>query len=390
MAPGKSTTRWRDEAFLPGDDDDVVKLVALAKKARDRVVVFDWAFAPEDLRDLRQAAFDWSSQVVGRYRCFDARVLAAINTALGEHKSIYVLREPKRARPMECAVSCTGDGDGFRLRGHAPFDVVFGYGHSGVTSIPATRSSGGSAFCATLVQAAEDLGWKPQRLLQPQLRPVLNVLYGFPVGHGVGPLHASSEPAQDVDVKFQGPFAVTTEDGVPSVFGGDLAGDTGIYLWTLLVGGKHRPWYVGQTRQGFGVRIGQHLAGCLSGQYEILDPKKLDEGALSVSWHPSAGEVAWPANLPSFLERSAELAPQVEGMLRHSRFFLAVLEEDQHLLNRVEGSIGRYFKKHQDDTTQRYFGPGIKLPAHIPGDRPLRLQITSDVTIEGMPVEIAE
>jgi hypothetical protein len=177
MKLSASITRWRGEPHSPAGYNDVVKLVALARKARNRTVEFEWSFGLEALRELREAIFAWSSTVVGRYRCFDARVLAAINKALDEHDNIYVLREPKNARHMDCKVSCSRDGDGFCLSGHAPFDVVFGYAHNSLTSIAATRST--PAFCSTLVKAGHDLGWNPQRFLEPRLLGVRNTARRF-------------------------------------------------------------------------------------------------------------------------------------------------------------------------------------------------------------------
>ncbi len=117
----QSTTRWRDEPVIPSpaDYEDIASLVKLARKARGRIVEFEWVFTREDLLSLRRAAYEWGSASVGVYRCRSARVLAAINDALGDAHSIYVLTEPKNAQGMKFAVSWTRDGDVFRLSGHA-------------------------------------------------------------------------------------------------------------------------------------------------------------------------------------------------------------------------------------------------------------------------------
>src|SRR5216110_297870 len=118
-----STTRWRDEPILPKDYDDIAALVKIARKARNRTVEFDWAFTQEGVRHLRRAAYEWGSHVQGGYKAFDARVLAAINAALGETDSVFVLNAPKGTQGMNCAVAFVRDGNMFRLRGHATFDI---------------------------------------------------------------------------------------------------------------------------------------------------------------------------------------------------------------------------------------------------------------------------
>lgn len=49
--------------------------------------------------------FERASPVVGRYKCLDARVLAAINAALGDTNTVLVLNEPKNATLTDCKAS---------------------------------------------------------------------------------------------------------------------------------------------------------------------------------------------------------------------------------------------------------------------------------------------
>jgi hypothetical protein len=145
--PG-NTTRWRESPVVPERYDDVALLVKVARNARGRIVSFDWGFSPADLLGLRRAVYEWGCRFAGRYKCFDARVLAAINSALGDTNSVFVLNEPNNISPPDAEVVCTRVGDLFRLQGHAPFDIVFGYGGAGVGQEPAggrASESGGSA-----------------------------------------------------------------------------------------------------------------------------------------------------------------------------------------------------------------------------------------------------
>lgn len=45
---------------------------------------------------------------------------------------------------------------------------------------------------------------------------------------------------------------------------------------------------------------------------------------------------------------------------------------------------------HADTAVSDFFGPGIKLPARIPNDTPLRLVISSEMSVAGMPTALIE
>lgn len=394
MAPSPSTTRWRGESIVVTDYDDVARVVALARKARKSAgVEFSWTFGVDALRGLRASAFDWGSRGAGRYKCFDARVLSAINAALGESNTVYVLNEPKSARSMDCSVSWVAEDGLYRLYGHAPFDVVIGYGQRAIDQDPEKRTQLGDLAAATIASAVGMLGWDLHRLAEPRLRPVTNVLYGFPVGHGVGteprmlPAPAGSAEATDLLVRFQGPYTAFEEDGYRCLFNDPIADRSGIYLWTVAVADEHRPWYVGQTRRRFGRRIGEHIAAYLSGQYSTSDADSLARGLNSVSWRADDG-ARWPKTLPSFLSDFEKRAPNLIRMIKLLRFYVAPLDGDAHLHNRIEGALGRYFRAHPDIGLRDLFAPGIRLPSKIPYDTALRLVISSEAPISGMPTHL--
>ncbi len=146
--------------------------------------------------------------------------------------------------------------------------------------------------------------------------------------------------------------------------------------------GKDQSWYVGQTRRSFGQRMGEHLAAYLSGQYPTYDAAALSQGM----YRRAAGAVdegLWPQTLPSFLKNCEALIPNIIALIRLVKFHLAPLEGDAHLYNRVEGLVGRHFKE-----TPGFFMPGIKLPAAIPYDSAIRLVLSSEGPIAGLPPEL--
>ncbi|HSW00638.1 MAG TPA: hypothetical protein VLI39_10730 [Sedimentisphaerales bacterium] len=57
--------------------------------------------------------------------------------------------------------------------------------------------------------------------------------------------------------------------------------------------------------------------------------------------------------------------------------------------DRVEGTIGRYYKTHPIVELRDFFGPDIRLPAAVPYD-PIRLVLSSEMPLAGLPGEIRE
>ena len=383
MADTLMTAAWRGTPIVPSDYDDVAHVVQSVRRARQCVVEFEWRLHSEQLRQLRTAVVSWSGSVVGRYKTFDARVLDAINAALGEPDTRFVLKEPRNGA-IDCTVECTLVGDSYRLAGHAPFDVVMGYGLVGTDGATATSHLSDETRAALAV-GVDALGWDVVRMREKRLRPARNAMFGFPVAHGMGDLPQSTEPSADVPVAFFGPFSALEGTGAPCLFGKPIEQQNGVYLWTVAVNGVEHVCYVGQTQRGFGTRIGEHVAALLSGRYDIFDADAMSRGISTVRWRPDPDAAArWR----SFLGDYSNLSASVLDVLRILRFHIAPIDSDQHLYGRIEGALGRFFRDDAAESAARLFDRRIRVPAAIPGDRPLRFLLSSEATIAGLPDEL--
>jgi hypothetical protein len=383
MANELTASVWRDDAVTPLNYDDVAHVVRSVRRARRRVVAFAWHLTADQLRQLRLGITAWSSSVVGRYKTFDARIVKAIDAALGEPDARFAIREPQNG-VVDCTVTCARSGDDYRLEGHAPFDLVFAYALVG--------ADGGSAAVhlddatrAALADGVRALGWDVVRMREPRLRPARNALFGFPLAHGTDDIPRSQEPPVDVSVEFRGPFSAAGAPGVPQLFAEPLAQRIGIYLWSYAVDGVEHVAYVGQTRRGFATRIEEHLSALLSGRYEIPDLDATLRGEARARWRPD-GDPA--ARWSRFLGEYGQLAPAIHGVLGSLRFHVAPIEGDERLFDRIEGALGRYYRTDAPASARRLFDARIRVPAAVPGDRPLRLVLTSDVEIAALPDEL--
>jgi hypothetical protein len=388
MLVRSSSTSWRDQPIFPENYQGVAHLVAIARKARGRMVDFNWVFTRGDLLRLRHAVYEWGSGVTGRYRCFDAQVVAAINAVLDDTVTALVLMPPKNSTWAGSEVTALTEGELFRLRGHAPFDILFGYGVAGLGADTPAKARLGPGVAVVLATSVGMLGWDLSRLQGERFRPVLNALYGNALSFGVTHGEPSAEPPIELTIEFTGPLSVLNHEGAGCLFTEEAGKRSGIYLWTLPVKGRDLPWYIGQTRRGFAQRMGEHIGCFLSGQYTTWDAAALAEGenrrveGSVIGW--------WPETLPAFLSNYEQLVPHIVALLRNLRVHVAPLTGDAHLHNRVEGAIGRYLKGHPETELRDFFFPGMRVPAAIPFDRPLRLQVNSTAPVAGLPADIRE
>jgi hypothetical protein len=68
MTTAASTTNWRDPKVIPEDYERIGELGEIARRARERIVEFDWKFTREQLESLRRVVYEWGSAILGRYR----------------------------------------------------------------------------------------------------------------------------------------------------------------------------------------------------------------------------------------------------------------------------------------------------------------------------------
>lgn len=390
-------TRWRKEPVIPDNYEDLPSLLRLAKRLRNEIIEFDWVFNKEEIIKLRRAVFEVGSLMVKRYKCFYSRVLAAINSALDKEERLFELAEPKGYEQFDCQVRCSREGNIFHLQGHATFDLIFALAQGGAVSNSVENSFLDEHIKEKLVENMRALGWDTKVLIDSRYDAFRTKLYGMqPKNARTFEERSDTRPELQLDIHFKGPFSAF--DNIPGcrcLFKEDVSNNNGVYIWTVNANGHEIPYYIGQTRRGFNQRIAEHIRSMLSGEYLPLDAVAISQGKYKRA--EGAPEGFWPHNLPGFLINWEKLIPNIIHEIKLFRFYLAPINVPDgwdiklpDLLNRVEGAIGWYLKRHTDKQVREFFAPGIKLPILIPGDRRLRIRISSEVPIEGLPLEILD
>jgi hypothetical protein len=110
----------------------------------------------------------------------------------------------------------------------------------------------------------------------------------------------------DIILEWHGPYNWFGEEAA-SVFAGESAESSGIYVWTVPVYGPYRIFYVGQTGKGLATRHHDHFREYFGDAYSIYAPDAFAAGRLELLYKGYAYRTPrWRQALP-FHERFVEL-----------------------------------------------------------------------------------
>jgi hypothetical protein len=132
-----------------------------------------------------------------------------------------------------------------------------------------------------------------------------------------------------LEVKFIGPYSLKPIAGEnTSIFADIQAYSAGVYIWTVMLEGRHWINYVGVAKDSIAGRQGTHLSCSLSGRYMFHDASKLSKGIREPIFYPSDG-------ITKFVEKFDHLSTQLDNM----SIFFAPIEEEFSVLQRIETRI---------------------------------------------------
>jgi len=141
-----------------------------------------------------------------------------------------------------------------------------------------------------------------------------------------------------IETKFQGPYSWISENADTCIQTCKFHRYSGIYLWTIEYENKELIYYVGQTGRSFSTRMQEHFTEHASGGYHLYDPEEFQRGIRKTVWY-GRYDARQRTTISQFLKDFDRLAPIIERLARIYRFWIAPVDLDSRLRNRLESAI---------------------------------------------------
>lgn len=153
-------------------------------------------------------------------------------------------------------------------------------------------------------------------------------------------------------VNWHGPYKLygTKDDSVLATV---LAKQKGIYLWAAPFEGKYLTYFVGETGRSFATRFLEHIRYYLYGFYRVYDPDDFVHGRKTLVW-----DGMWkpdrksPEIMLEFLNRYPELSQLIYRYLGEFRIFLAPIDAQRRVRQRIEAAIAKRLLEQQGLTSE--------------------------------------
>ena len=144
-----------------------------------------------------------------------------------------------------------------------------------------------------------------------------------------------------IEVQFYGPYRFGGSES-ESVFLAPIGKLKGIYLWAIPFENEFLVYYVGETGISFANRLMEHLQKYLHGEYSFFEPREFAEGKKVQLWRGMwKDRKGNPKAIHEFIESYPKLNQKLLMFINQMCFFLAPLEVDHRLRQRIEGAIGK-------------------------------------------------
>lgn len=188
-------------------------------------------------------------------------------------------------------------------------------------------------------------------------------------------------------VNWHGPYSLIGKDA-ESVFTCLMSAEKGVYLFTIPFEGKYLVYYVGETGSSFANRLLQHVQSYLNGFYRVFDPEAFEKGEKILIWGGMwKTDRREPKLICDFIDRQPELAPKILLLLKQFRIFLAPVNEEKRIIERLEAEIARSINQ-QEGIVGRFQDNDIRYRPTKPNEQQLRVVMTSSQQIMGLNEEL--
>jgi hypothetical protein len=189
------------------------------------------------------------------------------------------------------------------------------------------------------------------------------------------------ESSQAVD--FTGPFSWTGTRSAPAIADAEIARRCGVYLWTVHLDQGELVYYVGETGRSFRDRMSEHFREHMSGGYHLYEPSAFREGRKDLLWPGRFGPTG-ERSVRVFLERFPELAEAMAALAEIYRFYLAPLDCDRRLRERIESALANCLYE-QPGLVGEFQDRGINYRTRWDSEEPIRVQFYCNDVLLGLP-----
>jgi hypothetical protein len=189
--------------------------------------------------------------------------------------------------------------------------------------------------------------------------------------------------AQTITVEFIGPFSWIGGERAPSILEAEIGKKSGVYLWTVQLEKGELVYYVGETGRSFAQRMLEHFREHMSGGYHLYEPQEFSRGRKVLLWPGRYGPDKEPS-LSVFVQRFQGLTSAIVDLAELYRFYVAPLECEKRLRERIEASIANHLYE-QPGIVGEFQDQGIVYRARKDTEEPVQALIWCKANLIGVP-----
>ena len=184
-------------------------------------------------------------------------------------------------------------------------------------------------------------------------------------------------------VQFYGPYSWADDKGVDCIATADLGQKAGLYLWAITLAEGELIYYVGETGRSFRTRMLEHFKEHMSGGYHLYEPDAFACGKKVMLW-PGRYDPERKTTVLEFLDVFGELAGAMVSLARVYRFYLAPLECERRLRERIEAGLASHLYQ-QDGIIGQAQDKGIRYRGRRVDESPIEVLFQTDAILLGLP-----
>jgi len=184
-----------------------------------------------------------------------------------------------------------------------------------------------------------------------------------------------------IKVHFIGPYSWYGQDGIPSIFSSEMK--NGVYLWSVPYQDGQLVYYVGVSGRKFSVRMMEHFREHMSGSYHLNEPQALVQGKKVMLW-PGRYDPDKKVTVDDFIDAFPNLAPVIYELAKRYRFWLAPINGDRRLRERIEAALAMHLYD-QPGIIGDFQEKGVRYLPRRQNENLIKSVFEADAKIYGLP-----